>query len=111
MVLNHSNIGTILIIQLPARLDTGNAPEAEADLKTLIESSFQSLLFDCSDMSYISSSGIRVILSITKGLMKSGKKVAYCNLKPGVRQVFEIGGFTRIFSIYDSQDAAVKKLE
>lgn len=111
MVINHSYSDGILIIVLPKKLDTNSAPDVEADLNDLMKSSFQKMLFECSGMEYISSVGIRVLLIISKALMKSGKTVAFCSLTPNIRQVFEIGGFTRIFSIFDSQDTALKGLK
>lgn len=111
VIVTHENQDGILVIGLPERFDTNSAPDVEADLKILMNSSFQNMLFDCSHMVYIASAGIRVLLITTKTLMKSGKKVAFCSLRPNVRQVFEIGGFTRIFSIYDSQNTALKSMK
>ena len=111
MVINHSYIDGILVILLPLKLDTDSVPDIEADLKILMKSSFQNMLFDCSGMGYISSAGIKMLLSISKILMKSGKRVAFCSLKSNVRQIFDIGGFNKIFSIFDSQDAALKSLK
>ena len=111
MVINHSYRDGILMIVLPKKLDTDSAPVLEVDLKSMMQTSFQNMLFDCSGMDYISSAGIRVLLSTSKTLIKSGKKVAFCCLKPNISQVFEIGGFTKIFPIFNSQDSALKGLK
>lgn len=108
MVINHSYHDNTLIIALPKKLDTDSAPVLEVDLKEAMKNSFQNLLFDCSGMDYISSAGIRVLLSTSKELLKSGKKVGFCCLTPNVRQIFEIGGFTKIFRVFNSRDSALK---
>lgn len=110
MGVNYADIDGILVVWLPGRFDSNSAPEVEDDLKILMQSPFQHMVFDCSGTGYISSAGIRVLLSTTKTLIKSGKKVAFCSLTPHVQQVFDIGGFTKIFSIFDSQDTALKNL-
>ena len=111
MILNASTVHDILVIHLPTRFDTNFAQEAESDLKTLLPSSGNYVLFDCQEMEYISSAGIRVLLSATKNLMKSGKKVAFCSVHSYAKEVFEMGGFLRIFTIYDSQDIALKMMK
>ena len=111
MILHTSTNYDILMIHLPSRLDSNSAQDAESDLKTLLPPSGSYVLFDCLEMGYISSAGIRVLLSATKSLMKSGKKVAFCSVHSHVKEVFEMGGFTRIFTIYDSQDTAVKRMK
>ena len=102
--------GTALIIWLPKRLDSGSAQDTESELKNLMTLSYESLIFHCSEMEYISSAGIRVILTATKTCMKARKKVAFCMVRPNVRQIFEIGGFTRIFTIYGTLDDTLKIL-
>lgn len=111
MTLELSHTYDIATIRLPSRLDTNTAPDAERDLTRFIAYTQENVLFDCSEMTYISSIGIRVLLICTKNLMKSGRKVSFCCLTAHVREVFTIGGFTKIFAIFDSPEKALESLK
>jgi anti-anti-sigma factor len=111
MVLDISTITGTITITLVRRFDSDSAPEIETELKKIIEQRPESVLFDFSKTEYIASAGLRVLLSTTRTLMKAGSKVALSSLSPQVRQVFEIAGFTKIFTIYGSRDEALQNLQ
>jgi anti-anti-sigma factor len=111
MALEISTINGTTTITLARRFDSDNAMEVETELKKIIEQSPESILFDFSNTGYIASAGLRVLLSTTRTLMKAGSKVALSSLSPQVRQVFEIAGFTKIFTIYGSRDQALQNLQ
>ena len=89
--------GTALKIALEGRLDTMTAPELEAELgKSLGEA--ESLVLDFSKLEYISSAGLRVLLSAHKAMSgKDGMKVT--NVNEIVQEVFEVTGFADILTI------------
>ena len=105
-----STIDGVVIITLPRRLDSENAPAIETELKEIVEQHPDSVLFDLSKTGYIASAGLRVLLSTTRSIMKAGGAVALSSLTPQVRQVFEIAGFTKIFTICNSRDEALHLL-
>ena len=89
--------GTELKIALEGRLDTMTAPELEAELNQSLGSA-ESLTLDFSKLEYISSAGLRVLLSAHKAMVsKGGMKVT--NVNEIVREVFEVTGFTDILTI------------
>jgi len=110
MVLDISTINGTITITLVRRFDSDSAPAIETELKKIVEQRPESVLFDFSRTDYIASAGLRVLLSTTRMLIKSGSKVALSSLSPQVRQVFEIAGFTKIFTIYCSRDDALQNL-
>jgi anti-sigma B factor antagonist len=110
MVLDISTSNDILIITLVRRFDGDSAPAVEEELKKITEQSPERVVFDFSKTEYISSAGIRVVLSSTRSILKKGGIVALSSLSPQVKQVFEIAGFTKIFSIYDSREEALQNL-
>jgi anti-anti-sigma factor len=66
------------------------------------------LLIELSQLEYISSAGLRVLLVVAKRIQQKGGKVVLCALVPNVKEVFEISGFSSIFKIFDTvEDAAV----
>lgn len=79
------------------RLDTVTAPELEARLKEVYEV-VKSLVFDFGELEYISSAGLRVLLSAQKVMNKIGKMTVK-NVAPAVMEVFEITGFKDILNI------------
>ena len=89
--------GTELKIALEGRLDTMTAPELEAELNQN-PGNAESLILDFSKLDYISSAGLRVLLSAHKAMnAKGGMKVT--NVNEIVREVFEVTGFADILTI------------
>ena len=111
MALDVSTINGVIIITLARRFDADSAPAIEAELKKITEQHLARVLFDFSKTEYIASAGLRVLLVITRSILKTGGAVALSSLSPQVRQVFEIGGFTKIFSIFDSREEALRSLQ
>jgi anti-sigma B factor antagonist len=110
VVLDISSHNGIIIITLVSRFDGDSAPAVEEELKKIVEQSPERILFDFSKTEYIASAGIRVLLSITRSILKKGGIVALSSLSPQVERVFEIAGFTKIFSIYGSREEALHNL-
>ena len=97
MTITKVQNGTVLEIALEGRLDTMTAPELEAELKGSL-SGADSLVLDFSKLDYISSAGLRVLLSAHKEMSaKGGMKVK--NVNEIVREVFEVTGFADILTI------------
>ena len=89
--------GTTLEIALEGRLDTMTAPELEAELNKDLGGA-ESLVLDFSKLDYISSAGLRVLLSAHKAMItKGGMKVTHVN--EIVQEVFEVTGFTDVLTI------------
>ena len=88
---------TDLTLKLRGRLDTSTAPELEGELKTCLEG-VQSLTLDLKELEYISSAGLRVLLSAQKAMNKQGSIVVR-NVNPIVRDVFDITGFSDCLTI------------
>ena len=89
--------GGKLTICLKGRLDTITAPELEAELNKVLPAADE-LVFDFTNLEYISSAGLRVLLSAHKTMMpKGGMKVTHVN--EIVQEVFEVTGFCDILNI------------
>lgn len=90
------------------RIDTINARLFETDINILIEGGNTNLIIDMGGLEYISSSGLRVVLSTRKKLIPAGGYLRLCNLQPSVREVFEISGFSNIVPVYIDLESALK---
>ena len=97
MTIDTTVAGTELNIVLEGRLDTNTAPELEAELKKRVEG-ITSLVIDIEKLEYISSAGLRVLLSAHKIMVKQGTMVIK-NVRDEVREIFEVTGFDEILNI------------
>ena len=97
MTINKNLNGTALTIALEGRLDTTTAPDLEQALKESMDGANE-LTMDFGKLDYISSAGLRVLLSAHKTMMKKdGMKVV--NANEMVKEVFEVTGFADILNI------------
>lgn len=97
MTIQKTQTGTELTIALSGRLDTTTAPQLEAALKSSLEG-VTALTMDCKELAYISSAGLRVLLSAQKVMMKQGNMVV-CNVNETILEVFEVTGFSQILTL------------
>ena len=96
MKIRKEQNGGALDIAPEGRLDTTTAPELEAELKNL--EGVTELKFDLAGLEYISSAGLRVLLSAQKMMNKQGSMIIL-NTRPEIMDIFEITGFTDILNI------------
>ena len=97
MTINKVQNGTALEIALEGRLDTVTAPQLESELSKAMPDA-ETLTLDCSKLEYISSAGLRVLLTAHKAMMgKEGMKITHVN--DVVQEVFEVTGFSDILTI------------
>ena len=89
--------GNNLTIELTGRLDTTTAPDLEKEVKGNIEG-VESLVFEFNALEYISSAGLRVLLSAQKIMNKQGEMVVK-NVSDDLKEIFEITGFSDILNI------------
>lgn len=97
MTINKAQEGTTLTIMLEGRLDTTTAPQLEAELKQSVQDT-KELLFDFAKLEYISSAGLRVLLSAQKVMNRQGKMVIR-NVNEIIMEVFEVTGFVDILTV------------
>lgn len=86
-----------LTIELEGRLDTVSAPQLETELKKSL-SAVETLIFDFENLEYLSSAGLRVILSSQKVMNRQGKMIIK-NVNSTIADIFEVTGFSEILTI------------
>lgn len=99
MKINNQKEGTQLVIALEGRLDTTSAPQLDEAVKASIEG-VELLVMDFAALEYISSAGLRVLLSTQKVMNKQGKMVIR-NANDVVKEVFDMTGFSDILTLED----------
>ncbi len=89
---NDQVIGT-----LKGRLDTAAAVQFTKDMEPLMENADKEIVLDCSKLDFISSSGLRLLLTLRKETMAKGGKVIIKEVNDDIQQVFKITGFSSLF--------------
>lgn len=107
MEVHENKTGNYLIVNLSGRLDSSNYGELERKLFGFIESGEVQIVVDCTNLIYISSSGLRVLLMALKKLTSVGGKFYLCSLQDNIREIFDIAGFSSIFRLYETVDQAI----
>ena len=97
MIITKTKNDSALTIALEGRLDTTTAPELEAEVKTSLED-VKSLTFDFDKLEYISSAGLRVLLSAQKAMNKQGE-MKITGVSEIIMEIFEVTGFSDILTI------------
>lgn len=99
------------VITLSGRIDSTSSSEFEKKLVSTIDAGTKSMVIDFLNVQFISSAGLRVLLLAAKKVKPYGGKVFLSNLSAGVKEVFDISGFSSLFSIFDSVQEAINSLK
>ena len=87
------------LVTLNGRIDTTNADRFQQDIAPLMQGDKPDIEMDCSGMEYTSSQGLRMFLMLQKSVMARGGSLVLRNMRPQVREVFDITGFSNIIKI------------
>ena len=106
MDITESKINSITVLALCGRLDGLTSPILEKKINALLATGTRQLIFDCGQLVYTSSVGLRVFLISAKKLKSAGGQAAFAALTPAVHEVFELSGFTSLFKLESTAAAA-----
>ena len=88
----------IMMAKLAGELDTAAVVQVEKDLQPIMESDMDVIL-DCEQLTYISSSGLRLFLSVLKNQKTNDKNASIINLNTDLRRIFDMTGFNKLFGL------------
>ncbi len=88
-----------LVMAFEGRLDTAASSQAEEDMRVLYDCEGKDIILDCTNLEYISSSGLRLFLGLIKIARPKGSHVYLTGLNNDLRQVFDETGFTTLFEM------------
>ena len=89
----------VVTITTDERIDTINAVNFENEISPFLSDSGLKIIFDCTNLDYISSSGLRVILKAQKLVSARKGEMKLIGVKPTIKKVFDMTGFTRFLTI------------
>ena len=110
MEIQKKTENAVIIIKIDGRLDAATAPVAEGEINQALEGDQNRLLFDLSDLEYLSSGGLRVILGAAKEIRRREGKVALVALKEYVYEIFEVSGFNAMIPIKDTLEEGLSEV-
>ncbi len=111
MEINEKKVGGVSVVALGGRLDAYVSSDVEQKLNRLIDADEIWLVVSLERLDYISSSGLRVLLASLKKVRKREGDVKLACMKPHIREVFDVAGFSQLFSIYDLEDVAIQAFD
>lgn len=98
--------GAVVVARLLGSLDEGSQAQAESAILPLLSGERRHLLLEASELSFVSSAGLRVIISAVKAVKPLGGSVGICAPQPSVEQLLRIAGLTALIRLHASVDAA-----
>ncbi len=111
MEITEKKISGVSVIALGGRLDAYVSGDVEQKLNALVDAGELRLVVNLERLEYISSSGLRVLLASLKKVRQREGDIKLACMKPHIKEVFDIAGFSQLFSIYDLEDAAVQAFD
>lgn len=98
--------GGLTLLRFSGKLDTLASPEAQTAVTNAVETAEQGVVIDMTNVSFVSSAGLRVMLIGAKTSKAAGKVFRLAGLNAAVSDVFRMTGFNRLIEIHDTMDAA-----
>ena len=102
MEVGFNKIENVTILSIKGRVDISNAPKLETACKKILELHEKDIIIDGTQLEFISSAGLRVLLKLAKEVKKDAGRLAVAHVNDLVRNIFEISGFVELFPIYDN---------
>lgn len=102
--------GDVVVVRVSGRLDAASSPQLEKRINSIIDSGHFKLLLNFSGVDYLSSAGMRLMLSVSKKLKTLEGKVVACSLNDEVMEVVKMAGFHQILELYPNEDEGFKHL-
>ena len=90
--------GSTLTVKLAGRLDTNTAPVFQSEVEPFL-ADLSKLILDFENVDYISSAGLRVLLTFEQDLEEQGKTMELCHVNDMIHDVFDVTGFLDILTI------------
>lgn len=88
-----------VLANIAGRLDTAAAAQFQTDIQPVIENADKDITLDFANLEFISSSGLRLLLTLRKATLAMGGKIIITNVSDDIKQVFAITGFTSLFQL------------
>jgi anti-sigma B factor antagonist len=106
--IKSEKIENVFLLKLKGFIDTYNSLDFQKEIRKLIDENNVNLLFSCSELTYVSSTGIGAFANLLKVVKMKNGNIILSQLQPKVYEVFSLLGFTKIFTIVDTDKRALE---
>lgn len=103
--------GDIVVVSLAGRLDGNTSASLESAFAKLVEQGKGKFVFNLQGLDYVSSAGLRSLLSAAKTVKVIQGKLALARMNEHVKEVFDMSGFSSIFKLYETEDEAINTIK
>ncbi len=107
MQIDTREISNILVVDMAGRLDTSTSGDAYDEIVRITENSGDKMVLNLDKLEFVSSAGLRVILTAAKLLRASSGEMKICHANGVVKEVLETSGFDKLIDIHDTEENAV----
>lgn len=104
-------VGKGVILRIEGRLDAPSTPSLEKEIQKLLQEDETHLLLDFTQVDYLSSAGMRLLLALTKKLKAKHGVVCLYSLSDEVREIIKLAGFEKILHLSETEKEALKFLQ
>jgi anti-sigma B factor antagonist len=101
---------SIKIIKLSGKIDTLTSDKLTPDVMKAVEENRGGVIFDLKEVTFVSSSGIRMFLSAFKKGLAENIKVAMIHINPSIYKIFKVAGLESMFNIFESEPQALNTI-
>ncbi|OAS20675.1 STAS domain-containing protein [Paenibacillus oryzisoli] len=110
MIITQQVQGDIVIVSLQGRLDGSTSASLESAFAKLVEQGNGKFVFNLQGLDYVSSAGLRSLLSAAKMVKVIQGRLALAHMNEQVKEVFDMSGFSSIFKLYETENEAVNAI-
>ncbi len=97
------------IVNLKGRVDASTSGQIHEKIMDEIEGGCNKIIIDFSEVSYISSAGLRVLIYASKAMVKSSGAFSICSVSKNIEKILQISGLTGLFDIHADVESSLNK--
>ncbi len=103
--------GTVAVVEPIGFINAHTAKDFETVLQNLINQNQHNIVINCRDLAYIASAGLGAIMGFIDVIRENNGDIRICSMNETVFNILEVLGFTHLYSIFDTEDKAVRSFE
>jgi len=102
--------GDVVVVRVEGRLDAASSPQLEQKIMAIIDQGHFKIVLNLQGVEYLSSAGMRLMLSVSKKLKHLEGKLVVCNLGDDVMQIIRMAGFHQVLDFYPNEEVSLTHL-
>jgi anti-anti-sigma factor len=102
--------GGVAVLRPEGFINAHTVRQFEAALEAQVQSGRYTILLDCGSLHYISSAGLGAIMGLIEPVRERDGDIVLCGLQKNVQEIFDTLGFTQLYQVFDSREAALQRL-